>query len=37
MLILIEFCHICSIEKLCYDHICGQCLLERSIEWGVGV
>ena len=30
MLVLIEFCHICSRETLCYDHICVKCVKEKD-------
>lgn len=30
MLVLIEFCHRCSRETLCYNHVCPECVKEKD-------
>mgnify|MGYP001607825105 CR=1 FL=1 len=34
MLVLIELCHRCSIETLCYNHICAKCVKEKDYFMG---
>ena len=36
MLVLIEFCHKCSRETLCFDHVCDQCQLLEEVNKIIG-